>query len=233
MSDTTQERSGGGPLALAAVFLSAAGFAAALTCVYRGMRDLMINSGGMCASGGPYQINSGQVCSSGQIWLLMGGIFIGLFFAGCLVAASGWWGGWSLSGVGLLLWAALFGALGWNFIDLGLNPPPNMGSGTAWIVCGVIFWLMALGGLIPGLMALAEYFRTADQPERSRSSFSEPLVRANVPFVRTMPGDPMYGSSNPGSPPAAPQQRAPERTAGADDDFIDPVTGERIGGDDG
>lgn len=181
-------RAGGGLPSLLLVVLGAAGFAACLTCVYRAMRDVMVGSAGFCASGGPYQINPGQECQSGQIWLLMGGIFIGLLFAGILVGASGRWGGWRLSGVGLLMWAALFGALGWNFLELGFDPPPNTGGAVGWIICGVVFWLMALGGLIPGLMALVSYFRTADQPEHASSSFAQPLVRANVDFERTTPG---------------------------------------------
>lgn len=213
--------------------IGAAGFAASLTALYMAMRDLMVNSGGFCASGGPYQINPGQVCESGQIGLLMGGVFGLLIFGGLLVAASGWFGGWRLSGVGLLLWAALFGALGWNFIDLGLNPPENMSGAVGWIICGVVFWLMALGGLIPGLLAIGSSFKNADKPDAEVSSFKEPLVRANVAFTRSMPGDPAYGSDLSGEPPSDAGDRAPQRSAGIDEGFIDPVTGERHGGDDG
>ncbi|MBJ7457780.1 MAG: hypothetical protein JHD02_01195 [Thermoleophilaceae bacterium] len=234
MAATSDER-GGGALALAAVFVGAAGFAACLTAVYMAMRDLMINSGGACASGGPYQINPDQVCSTGQTALLMGGIFGGLVFAAILVGASGWYGGVKLSGVGLLLWAALFGALGYNFIPLGLNPPPSLNGGAAgWIISGVVFWLMALGGLIPGLMALASYFKDSANPEEAKPVFDTPIVRANVEFVRSMPGDPMFGQSDPNAmsrPPAA--EQAPARTVEPNNDFIDPVTGERAGGDDG
>lgn len=191
MNADAQKGSGGSPLALLAVLVSAAGFAAALTCVYMAMRDLMVNSGGFCASGGPYQINPGQVCESGQTGLLVGGTFGLLIFGGLLVAASGWYGGWRLSGVGLLLWAALFGVLGWNFIELGLNPPKNMSGATGWIISGVVFWMMALGGLIPGLMAIVSSFRDAGKPAAEVSSFRQPLVRANVDFTRTTPGDPM------------------------------------------
>jgi hypothetical protein len=196
------------------------------------MRDLMINSGGSCASGGPYAINPDQVCSSAQTGLLMGGILGGLLFAALLVGASSWWGGIALSGVGLLLWAALFGTLGFNFIQLGFDPPANMTGGAGWIVCGVIFWLMALGGLIPGLMAVGSYFKNADKPPEEQSTFDAPLVRANVPFVRSMPGDPAFGQSNPGAAAAPQEEPRPVETT---NDFIDPVTGERVsqGGDDG
>lgn len=226
---------GGGAIALVAVFVSAAGFAAALTGVYRAMRDLMINSGGACASGGAYQINPGQVCSTGQTLLLIGGILGGLVFAAGLVAASSWYGGWRLSGIGLLLWAALFGTLGWNFLQLGFNPPANMSGAGGWIACGIVFWLMALGGLIPGLMALASFFRASAHPEEAKPLFTAPLVRANVNFERSMPGDPAQGMTDPAAAAAAgqPAARAPvRREASTTGDFVDPVTGERLGGGD-
>jgi hypothetical protein len=234
MASNSNDR-GGGPLALAVVFVGALGFAACLTGVYYAMRDLMINSGGACAFGGPYQINPDQVCSAGQTGLLMGGIIGGLIFSAILVGGSSWYGGVKLSGVGLLLWAALFGALGFNFIQIGLNPPDNLSSGaTGWIICGVVFWLMALGGLIPGLMALGSYFKDSANPEEAKPIFDAPIVRANVEFVRNMPGDPMFGQSDPNAmnkPPAS--EQAPERTIESTNDFVDPVTGERTGGNDG
>jgi hypothetical protein len=225
---------GGGLIGLVATFIGAAGFAACLTGVYMAMRDLMINSGGACASGGPYQINPEQVCSTGQTALLMGGIVGGLVFSGILVYGSEKLTG-SYLGVGLLLWAALFGALGWNFIELGLNPPESLASGaTGWIICGVVFWLMALPGLLIGLKNVADYFKAAANPEEAKPIFDAPIVRANVEFVRNMPGDPMYGQSDPNAmnkPPAT--EQAPERKLETANDFIDPVTGERIGGNDG
>ena len=230
------DRRDGGAFALTAVFISAAGFAACITAVYLAMRDLMINSGGACASGGPYQINPGQTCEGGLVALLMGGIFVGLVFAGLLVAASSWYGGARLAGVALLEWAALFGALGYNFIELGLNPPPNMSGAGGWIISGVVFWLMALGGLIPGLMAVGSYFRSSAEGKADEPIFDSPIVRANVHFERNMPGDPAFGQSDPtviaGLADQTPE-RAQERQVGADEGFIDPVTGERIGGDDG
>ncbi len=57
------------------------------------------------------------------------------------------------------MWAGLFGALGWNFLSLGFSPPPHQTGTAAWIACGVIFELMALGGLIPGVMALVSVLR--------------------------------------------------------------------------
>jgi hypothetical protein len=228
------EKKGGGALALAAVFVGAVGFAACLVCVYRGMRDVMVSNGGYCASGGPYAINADQVCSSTDVWLLMGGIFAGLFFAAVLVGGTAAYSDDGIAGVSLLLWAALFGALGFNFIQLGFNPPDGVSGGTGWIVCGVLFWAMALGGLIPGLMFIAGNFRSPEQKAKDPSNFDAPLVRANVPFVRSMPGDPAYGMSDPSAADAAsrgqsPAQQAPPREAQVDSGFVDPVTGETLG----
>lgn len=183
MSAQQTDRSGGGVLALLVSFVGAAGVAASLTCVYLGMRDVMVSNGGFCAQGGPYQINPGQICDNGDIWLLMGGVFAGLFFAAVLLAGSRWYGV-GAAGVGLLIWAALFGALGWNFIQLGFDPPANMSSGVGWIICGIVFWVMALGGLIPGLWLLGQSFKDASSPDAGRSVFSEPLVRADVTLER-------------------------------------------------
>jgi hypothetical protein len=46
-----------------------------------------------------------------------------------------------------------------------------------------------------------------------------------------MPGDPMYGQSDPNAmtkPPSS--EQAPERVIESTNDFVDPVTGERLGG---
>jgi hypothetical protein len=229
--------SGGGPIALVVAFIGALGFAAALTCAYEGMRDLMINSGGACASGGPYQINPDQVCTPGQTGLLIGGILGGLVFAGILTGASGWYND-NLGGycVGLLLWAATFGALGFNFLQIGHNPPANLAGGGGFIVTGIIFEVMALGGLIPGLMILGGAFKDSAHPEDVEPLFDAPIVRANVNFERKMPGDPMFGKSDPNemkTPTAPATEQAPERKVESTNDFVDPVTGERTGGNDG
>ena len=114
--------------------LAAAGVAAGITAVYLGMRDLMVESGGTCASGGPYEI--ANECSSGQIGLLFGGIVALLVFMALHAAmehlADGPRIGWpAIVGV-------LFLALGWNFIDLGLDPPQDDGTSIGWLVSGVV-----------------------------------------------------------------------------------------------
>lgn len=226
-----RDRDGGGPLSLFFVLVGAAGFAGALTCVYSGMRDLMYD-GGSCASGGPYAIQN--QCDNDQIALLMGGIFAMLIFGGVLMGASSRYGGTSFLGTGLLMWAALFGALGWNFISLGLNPPENVSGAAGWIISGVVFWLMALGGLIPGLLEVKSFVARGDEPEPSM--FETPLVRANAPVA------PMAGFPNgyPGASGQQPAADAPQPGGGpgavapaAGTEFIDPVTGEKHSGSSG
>lgn len=209
---------------LAAVFVGAALFAAALTGMYLGMRDLMVNSGGFCASGGPYTINQGQECEGGQVALLFGGVFAMLIGGGLLMAASSWYSE-HMHGVGLLLWAALFGVLGWNFIDLGFDPPENMSGAAGWIISGVVFWLMALPALFLWVGTFVKMVKTEANPEDPENQlFSAPIVRANVDFVRNMPGDPAYGQTSPH------RDQQPEATR-VDEGFVDPVTGEKHGGD--
>ena len=155
----------------------AAGFVACLICLYEGMRHVMRTSGGFCASGGPYVV--AHQCSSGDVRLIMIGIFGMLLSGAVLAGATGWMGG-SVLGVGLLMWAGLFGALGWNFMYFGLNPPRATSGSGGWIACGVVFWLMALGGLVPVIAMLFGWISRGGQPETPSIS-TEPLVRATVP----------------------------------------------------
>ena len=77
---------------------------------------------------------------------------------------------------GLALWAALFGALGWSFLSAGHH------SG---LFTGVLFLVMAAGGLIPLLMLLADGLRRPSRPDPLITGM-QPLVRATVPSVPGM-----------------------------------------------
>jgi hypothetical protein len=140
------------------------------------MRDVMTTSGGFCARGGPYVISS--QCTSGQTGLLFAGM-VGLFvFGGLYLGCLAWMEG-PVLGMGLVGWAALFGLLGFNFIQLGLNKPGESDAHVSgWIVSGVVFWAMALGGLIPAVALAVGWLRRRGEPEPSL--FREPLVRAAV-----------------------------------------------------
>jgi hypothetical protein len=166
-------------IGLPLVAVGAAGFVACLVCVYSGMRDVMRTSGGFCASGGPYAIAPGHQCSSGDVRLMLVGILGGLVFAGVVAAATGWLEG-SVVGVSLLMWSALFGALGWNFLQLAINPPKGQSSTGGWIASGAVFELMALGGLIPVLIMLAGWLRRGGRAEPAPTPI-QPLVKAAVP----------------------------------------------------
>jgi hypothetical protein len=39
-------------------------------------------------------------------------------------------------------WSALFLALGWNFLDYGINPPGDNGTVIGWLICGIVFVIM-------------------------------------------------------------------------------------------
>ena len=161
--------------------LAAAGVAAGITAVYVGMRDLMVESGGTCASGGPYEI--ANECSSGQIGLLFGGIVALLVFTALHAAMEHWADGPRIGWPAIM--GVLFLVLGWNFIDLGLDPPRDDGTSIGWLVCGVVFWLMAIGFFAPAGMRAAEWLRRGGEPEPV--VFSQATVRAAPPPPGTQP----------------------------------------------
>lgn len=133
-------------LGLLLAVLTAAGIAASIALLYQGMADIMETSGGFVATGGPYVI-----AQPAPDWValmplsVMGIIFFGI--ANIWAASRGW-------GISLVIyaWMALFISLGWNFLRLGFNPPKGLQGAWAWILCGVIFWIM---GFWPLLLLLA------------------------------------------------------------------------------
>lgn len=150
---------------LAGVLLTIAGAASVTVCLASasgGFRDVMQTDGGFCASGGPSVIVN--QCSAGDVRMIAVGV------TGGLVAAAIYAGGTSLLGrsassAGLVLWVALFGALGWNFISLGLRPAAEAGASSGWLFTGGMLWLMALGGLIPLLAGLVGDLRPGARRE--------------------------------------------------------------------
>ena len=122
------------------VFLVAGG----ITVTYQAMRAVM-EVGGYCASGGPYEIR--QECPDGA-WLIVVGIWGGLIGLGFVIAGT-FRGGPKLW---VLAWPALFLSLGWNFLHYAFDPPPpDTGLVWGWLICGVVFVLM---GGVPLLFAL-------------------------------------------------------------------------------
>jgi hypothetical protein len=154
----------------------AAGFTACLKSLVAGMEDVIKVDGGSCASGGPYVV--AHQCSGADIRLIMVGIF------GGLVAAAVYAGGTSALGrpgssAGLLIWTALFGLLGWNFISTGLHPPTGQGTLSGLLFTGAMFLLMALGGLIVLLVSVTGDLRSAGRPGPAITGM-QPLVQAAV-----------------------------------------------------
>jgi hypothetical protein len=128
-----------------------AGLAMCITLVFLGMRAVM-DVGGSCADGGPYV--SSQSCPEGSTIALMGGMFAGFGF-GALATMGGAAVGGIWAGAPFMAWAALFGSLGWNSLDYGVvSAPPGAGIDGGALLCGVVFWIMAAGGLVP-LLAIA------------------------------------------------------------------------------
>ncbi|MFL5847264.1 MAG: hypothetical protein ACJ762_21515 [Solirubrobacteraceae bacterium] len=134
--------------AWAGIAVGAAGFAGGLVATYTGMRDVIQTTGGSCASGGPYEIS--RPCPQGDAELLLG--VLGMVVAGFVLAGFVSRCDGSVTGVGLVMWAALFGALGFNFLDVGES-----------LVMGGIFELMALGGLIPAIVLMVGWLRHPEE----------------------------------------------------------------------
>jgi hypothetical protein len=143
-----------GPLAWAGAALCAALLAATVVVMYRSMR-LVMEIGGSCASGGPYEIAT--PCPSGAVPLMTAAFPVGFLAAGGF-AAFAWKLGRGAAGLLVLAWPALFVSLGWNFLEYAFDPPGG-GVVGGWLVCGVIFWLMGL----PVLLALPRIVRGIEE----------------------------------------------------------------------
>ena len=72
----------------------------------------------------------------------------------------------------VLAWAALFGSLGWNFMEYGVFDSPT-GIEWGWAIPGVLFWLMAAGPLLV-LGTVAEVLRSVGGPSAWGSGRGSP-----------------------------------------------------------
>ena len=185
---STTGRPPGVPLdGLIKAMIGYAGMAMCLTLVYLSMRAVM-DIGGACADGGPYVV--ARSCPQGTTITLLGGIFGGILFV-FIAALGGAEVGGIWSGAPLIGWAALFGALGWNFLDYGVfNAPAETGIDGGLAICGVLFWIMAAGGLV-ALVTLAR-----DTPSRLRESGMAATLPgrgqpARRPIVNSTSGSPV------------------------------------------
>lgn len=160
-------------LGAACVIAGAAGVVACLLAASAGMRDVMVNDGGSCASGGPYVV--AHQCSEADMRLLLVGILGGLVATAIMASGSAAVG--RGSSASLLAWVALFGLFGWNFIRMVVHPAAGQQGASGWLISGVVFWLLAAGGLVPLLGGLLSDLRTAGRPDPVAASM-QPLVRA-------------------------------------------------------
>ncbi len=132
-------------LDLGLFLVGVAGMATAITLMFLGMRAVM-EIGGSCAEGGPYV--SARACPDGATPALLLGIVGGIAATG-LAAWKGAALGGAFASVWILGWPALFGSLGWNFLEfgLGLHAYPdgsNPGGDLSLVICGVVFEAMAI-----------------------------------------------------------------------------------------
>jgi hypothetical protein len=140
---STEERTGSPYAAVLVTFVCVVVLGTCLAWAYLSMRAVM-GVGGSCASGGAYEIAT--PCPDGS-WLIAVAIPVMIV---AVLSGSGFAS--SIGGPSLLLpmWALLFSALGWNFWEFGLQDGFNVG----WVVCGALFWAMALPAWWAMLVAL-------------------------------------------------------------------------------
>ena len=124
-----------------------AGLAFSITLLFIEMRAVL-DVGGTCASGGPYAV--AQPCPDGI------GLMLLAIFGGFVWAALAFWAGTKIGGrygaVPLLAWPALFGSLGFNFLQSGITPPGGGGPEFGFLIPGVVFELMGVIPLVLGIV---------------------------------------------------------------------------------
>jgi hypothetical protein len=163
VADGTTRRS---PVVLGLLVVSVLVLAVTLVWTFLGMRAVM-DVGGSCAEGGPYEIAT--PCPNGAVLL---SVAIPVMILSAMLG----------SGMALLvrapnlllpMWTALFGSLGWNFLEYGFTTDDGLVWG--WVVCGVVFELMALpavGMIVAGsqLAGLVPRAPVDAVPDTGRSS---------------------------------------------------------------
>jgi hypothetical protein len=131
-----------------------------LTWAFFSMRAVM-NVGGSCADGGPYV--SAQSCPDGSY-------LIAIAIPVMLIAAMGGSAAaLSVNAPNLLIpmWGALFGSLGWNFLEFAFKGDTVVWG---WLVCGVVFWLMAAPAVFGILVGVKNAVVPPSQPRSDTGS---------------------------------------------------------------
>jgi hypothetical protein len=148
---TATESSGASGKAVVGTVVSVLVLGITITWTFFSMRSVM-DVGGACADGGPYV--SAQPCPDGS-WLIAVAVPIMLVTAifGSMVAIS-----LNAPNLLILMWALLFGSLGWNFLEYAFKGPDLVWG---WLVCGVLFWLMAAPAVYAILVGAWSYHAIA------------------------------------------------------------------------
>jgi putative oligomerization/nucleic acid binding protein len=158
-----------------------AGVAFSITLLFIEMRAVL-DVGGTCASGGPYAV--AQPCPDGI------GLMLLAIFGGLVWAALAFWAGTKIGGrygaVPLLAWPALFGSLGFNFLQSGITPPGGGGPEFGFLIPGVVFELM---GVIPLVLGIV-YGGSGGRVSRERLRAAQLAAGLRPPGRSTTSGSP-------------------------------------------
>ena len=131
------------PLIVAGTFIGAFGFAACLAILSSGMRAIMATGTGFVAVGGPYEIANP---APDWVWVIPVSVLAGWVFGGLFALAA-----WRLDRFRavIVIWSGLFLLLGFNFLQLGIDPEAGIVWG--WFVSGVVFVVMGAAPLLAPL----------------------------------------------------------------------------------
>ena len=152
--------------------------AGGITLAFFGMQSVM-DVGGFCAQGGPYEIR--QECPDTS-WTLFVGVIAAIFGAGFMVAGT-MRGGPRLV---LLGWPALFLAFGWNFGYYAFNPPaPATGIAWGWLICAIVFIPMGLVPLLFMIVQWRRYFWSGSAASATTSRMTGSV--SGLPFLTFTP----------------------------------------------
>jgi hypothetical protein len=190
---------------LVGMFVGIGAVAFGITCLFLSMRAVM-DIGGSCASGGPFEVS--RPCPGGVGWLTPVSLLIALIGAGIYVASV-------IDGgpdVSLLLWSALFVPLGWNFLEYGFTSVEGSGIVWSWVVCGLLFWAMGLPPLLLLLKRehlLRVFWGGPPQPVKGTKAKAKALVPTLPPQFRRRRAQP-----SPAPAPPRPAPRMPDDGGG-------------------
>jgi len=168
------------PALYAGIAVCSAGLSCCITVLNLASRFVM-SLGGFVASGGPYEIAQP---APGWILAVPASIILCFVFGGISILLSRRTGGFSLLP---FAWSGLFLSLGFQFADMGMNPPGDGGTAWGWIICAAVFVPMGLAPLVaipagliqrrrlrsryPWLVSAAEPRQQADRAGRAVYAF--------------------------------------------------------------